>query len=706
MSEKNKKNGFLKSLFCTKCLLLVSIIVLFLVMYFKINGVQDSLDYLEERDSSLITEIGEVKQSYQDFNENINEVREFLRMPTISLNFEEDLETEGDDSKNTDKIQLAMFQYFEFLASNQELTGKINEKKKYLEDLKNNETFTTFLTEQGLVTTEIVDSDDSVVMQIDTDDGKNIVSFHLSKDEGVLYMKTIDSKKSVGVESSDKFISETKSLIEKDKAKILERMDTIVTKKTEIEDAISSETVQNYLTENEISLPLEARDEDLKYHYTISNVSGETVGEIIFDQMTYSINLVDTINPGNTQIVDYCDSTLFLSFIKALDISTTIERKVNEAKKNVEMTISDTGFQSILQQNNFSVNDVPREDEDRYYYDIYDPTGLHISSIVVEKATAVVNLVDPEGTNSENILFFDPEYKKKTLEIPEELPEFGEDLSHDDGTFNVLIAGKHGNLVDTMIFAHLDETLGTVRMISIPRDLHYNGRKINSFPYYYGMPELKKVLSDLTGYELDKYILIDMYAFIDVIDHIGGVDIHLDQSLIDPTYVTEDDGVWGTLHYEPGDYHLGGKEALRLARSRHTSSDFARAERQQLIIEAIQSKARNFGFGDADTIYDIAKTVLNKTETDISLDDAIVYYFRYQNYTIESNNVMSSGNVLYSPPYVTVAQCESQIAAAQAAGQPIPGCMGQNHAYTLVPRGGNWDVIKWYFTENFEGEGI
>ena len=104
--------------------------------------------------------------------------------------------------------------------------------------------------------------------------------------------------------------------------------------------------------------------------------------------------------------------------------------------------------------------------------------------------------------------------------------------------------------------------------------------------------ELKKVLSDMTGYKLDKYILIDMYAFIDVIDLIGGIDVHLDKAVIDPTYRTVDDGVVGTLHYEPGDYHLGGVEALRLARSRHTSSDFARAERQQLIIESIQNKAQ------------------------------------------------------------------------------------------------------------------
>jgi LCP family protein required for cell wall assembly len=266
--------------------------------------------------------------------------------------------------------------------------------------------------------------------------------------------------------------------------------------------------------------------------------------------------------------------------------------------------------------------------------------------------------------------------------------------------------GKHGSLTDTMIFAHLDETKKTVDLISVPRDLYYKGRKINSYSYLYGMKEFTRALSDITGYQIDKYILIDMYAFIDVIDLIGGIDIHLDNAVIDPTYKTLDNGVWGTLHYEPGDYHLNGREALRLARSRHTSSDFERARRQHKILEAIQSKAKNLGFGDAATIYDIVKTVLGKTETDIGLTEAVQYYFKYQSFKINSSHVMTSGNILYVPPYTTKEQCAAKIADAETKGEPKPDCENDLDAYTLLPRDDNWNVIKWYFHEIFDGAGL
>ena len=257
-----------------------------------------------------------------------------------------------------------------------------------------------------------------------------------------------------------------------------------------------------------------------------------------------------------------------------------------------------------------------------------------------------------------------------------------------------------------MIFAHLNEEKKTADLISIPRDLYYNGRKLNSYPYLYGMEEFRDVVEDITGYKFDKYIVIDMYAFIDVIDLIGGVDVHLDEALVDPTYKTLDNGVWGTLSYEIGDYHFNGREALRVARSRHTSSDFSRAERQQKIIEAIQAKAKNLGFGDAATIYSILKTVLAKTETDISVTEAVRYYFKYQTFTIGSNHVMSSGNILYVPPYTTKEQCAVTVKEAEVAKQPKPDCENALDAYTLLPKDDDWDIIKWYFRQNFDGAGL
>lgn len=291
------------------------------------------------------------------------------------------------------------------------------------------------------------------------------------------------------------------------------------------------------------------------------------------------------------------------------------------------------------------------------------------------------------------------------MTLPDNIPDYGDKAKSVSGQLNVLVAGKNGNLVDTMIFANIDTVKRKVTLISIPRDLYYNGRKINSIYHFYGMEELKRALSFVTGYKVDKYVLIDMYAFIDVIDLIGGIDVHLDQPVIDPTYKTFDGGKWSTLYYMAGDHHLNGKQALRLARTRHTSSDFARAERQQMILEALQKKAQNFGFGDASGLTKLAQTVIAKTETDINLADAISYYFRYQNFAINRGHVLSSGNVLESKFTGALKKAEKNCGGKDLTDEQKKSCeqIAQGE-YILEPRKGDWNSVRWFFHQIIEGQ--
>jgi LCP family protein required for cell wall assembly len=259
-----------------------------------------------------------------------------------------------------------------------------------------------------------------------------------------------------------------------------------------------------------------------------------------------------------------------------------------------------------------------------------------------------------------------------------------------------------------MIYVHIKPSDRTVTLLSIPRDLYVNNRKINAVHHSFGMEELKRQLANITGYEIDYYVLIDMYAFIDVIDLIGGVDVTLDETVIDPSYRTFDNGVWSTLYYPPGTYHLSGKQALRLARSRHYSSDFKRAERQQLILESLKNKALDMNAGDADKFLDMVATMVEKTETDMPPQDILKYFFRFKNYTVRRGHVLSTGNVLYSKMTKSDAFAEEQ-ARCDAIVEELQKeeCVNSltdfdKGAYVLLPLNDNWQVIKWYTWQAFE----
>ena len=188
--------------------------------------------------------------------------------------------------------------------------------------------------------------------------------------------------------------------------------------------------------------------------------------------------------------------------------------------------------------------------------------------------------------------------------------------AQEDGWLNVLLLGLDtrcaGGLVtgantDTMIVVSANAATGDVHMFSFPRDtagfpLYLGGRmpgfwKLNTFAGYTkqhpetfpepGQPALAYEIGYLLGIPIDYYASINVCGFPQLIDMVGGVTVCNAKTIDDPGYHWMD-GRLG-FHLDPGSYHFDGATALAYARSRHGSSDFARARRQQQLLGAMRS---------------------------------------------------------------------------------------------------------------------
>lgn len=236
-------------------------------------------------------------------------------------------------------------------------------------------------------------------------------------------------------------------------------------------------------------------------------------------------------------------------------------------------------------------------------------------------------------------------------------------------TTDFLILGTNGNLTDTIMIASANEATKKVNLISIPRDLYINGRRINEYYYYYGVSELERMLEDITGLSIEKYAKIDFNGFMAIIDKIGGIDVHVDKAIFDGYYPNSKGG-YDTYSIEVGDYHMSGEEALKYARSRKSTTDFDRVGRQQIIVEAVKDELLNLHpLSDLKALTDTLKTAMTYTETDVNLFDAISYYYDFSDYDVNPALVISNQNYLYSGT-------------------------NQSGAYMLLPNKGNYNEIK------------
>jgi LCP family protein required for cell wall assembly len=157
-------------------------------------------------------------------------------------------------------------------------------------------------------------------------------------------------------------------------------------------------------------------------------------------------------------------------------------------------------------------------------------------------------------------------------------------------------------LTDTIMLLSIDPVSETASVLSIPRDLlveipGFRPHRINA-AFILGAQEggdeagvqlAMQTVSQNLNVNIDHYALLDFQTVVNVIDALGGVTVRVPQTIDDPQYP---DGNYG---YDPfyiaaGEQLLDGNTALKYMRSRHGSTDFGRAQRQQQVLLAFRQQ--------------------------------------------------------------------------------------------------------------------
>lgn len=193
---------------------------------------------------------------------------------------------------------------------------------------------------------------------------------------------------------------------------------------------------------------------------------------------------------------------------------------------------------------------------------------------------------------------------------------------------------------DSMILISVDPATQSVAMLSMPRDLfitmpdYGEGEYLDriNLAYFRGDAEeypgggaalAKQTIRRNFGIKVDRYLVMDFDGFRRVIDEIGGVEIDVPELLIDDQYPTEDYGTM-VVRFEPGPQIMDGERALIYSRTRKSTSDFARAERQQEVILAVRDRVLSLDIIPSLTPTRVGRliaTLDDSIETDMTLEE-------------------------------------------------------------------------------------
>ena len=160
---------------------------------------------------------------------------------------------------------------------------------------------------------------------------------------------------------------------------------------------------------------------------------------------------------------------------------------------------------------------------------------------------------------------------------------------------------------DAMILSTFNADKEQIRMLSIPRDTisyipevgYYD--KITHAHAYNGPTASMDSVEATLNVPVDYYVRINMEAFVDAVDELGGIEYDVPYNISEPN--TNDTG---KIKVKKGHQKLNGDEALAVARTRHQDSDLKRGQRQMDLIKKLFIKAQKAdSFSKLDDVIEI-----------------------------------------------------------------------------------------------------
>lgn len=204
---------------------------------------------------------------------------------------------------------------------------------------------------------------------------------------------------------------------------------------------------------------------------------------------------------------------------------------------------------------------------------------------------------------------------------------FGVDSRAENGKMNV---GKGSN-ADVNMICSIDMETGEIKLVSVFRDTYLNISDKNTYnkinaAYAIGGPEQAvAALNKNLDLNITQYATFNWKAVADGINILGGVDIELsenERSWIN-AYITEtvnETGIGSHQIEKAGLVHMDGVQAVAYGRIRYGDTDYARTERQRIVLQAAFDKAKT---ADWATINNVIQTVMPQLATNIEMTDLI-----------------------------------------------------------------------------------
>ncbi|MFJ8524760.1 LytR family transcriptional regulator [Bacillus cereus] len=199
--------------------------------------------------------------------------------------------------------------------------------------------------------------------------------------------------------------------------------------------------------------------------------------------------------------------------------------------------------------------------------------------------------------------------------------------------------GNEKGRSDSLMVITLNPKNNSIKTVSIPRDTYTEivgkgkSDKINHAYAYGGVDMATETVEKFLNVPIDFYIEVNMDGFKDIVDAVGGVDVNNDL-----------DFSWDGIHFQKGNIHLTGEEALTYTRMRKEDprGDFGRQMRQRQVMQAVINKGASFS--SLSSYGDVLTAIQKNVKTNLTQDQMFDMQKNYKNCLQNSEDIQIPGD--------------------------------------------------------------
>ena len=216
-------------------------------------------------------------------------------------------------------------------------------------------------------------------------------------------------------------------------------------------------------------------------------------------------------------------------------------------------------------------------------------------------------------------------------------PAWGLPAAGEEDVMNILLIGTDGrnrdqeSRSDTIVLCSICPRQKTIWLTSILRDSYvtipdYGMNRINHAYQMGGARLLAETIEMNFHVRIDRYVKVDFFSFVDIIDALGGVTVDIRDEEIHylNAYLCDVNLLTGRPAEEDflasgGTYRLTGRQALAYSRIRYIGTDFGRTERQRTVLQAAFREVKKKPFKAVTAAYGVLpELVTDLTELEIT----------------------------------------------------------------------------------------